>query len=270
LNIFFVLFLPIILICTLLNLIAREQNKRLYQIAGWSGLLLTAWVGTPIHEFSHLVAALISGHKIDEIKLFKPDQRTGTLGYITHSYNQDNFYQSIIGNTVIAVAPFFGGALAIYLMIYFFLPGFSLYSAEVPSVYYITADNALSWQSYILFGETTLEFFKYLILTVQNTGLHTQWQFYLLLFILFGIANHLSPSFSDFRNFWQPLAIIIIFMTLLNLIISPFIANSMTIIAAAAKYILLVMPILLLALFISACGLLITYGFYTIISIFKN
>ena len=34
------------------------------------------------------------------------------MGYIYHSYKIDNFYQAIIGNTFIAIAPFFGGAAA--------------------------------------------------------------------------------------------------------------------------------------------------------------
>ena len=95
-NIFLTLFLPIIIICIILNIIANEQNKRLYDIAGWGGLLTTAWIGTPIHELSHLIIAILTGHKIKEVKFFKPDPRTGTLGYVSHSFNPGNFYQAVI------------------------------------------------------------------------------------------------------------------------------------------------------------------------------
>lgn len=233
-------------------------------------MLLTAWIGTPIHEFSHVIAAVITGHKIMEVKLFKPDPRTGTLGYIAHSYNPHNLFQSTIGNTLIAIAPFFGGSLAIYMITYFLLPDFSLYSSDVPSVYYITSENVLSLKSYVLFGKTAVRFFEYLILKVQYAGLLTEWQFYLFLFILLGVANHLSPSYADFQNFWQPLAIIIIFMTLLNIFILPFMKGSLAMINSASKYMLFLMPILLLALFISGIGLLLTTGIYLLTSIFRK
>lgn len=262
--------MPIIICCVVLNIIANEQNKRLYYIAGWNGLLLTGWIGTPIHEFSHWIAALLSGHKIVELKLFKPDPKTGSLGYVTHTFNPHNFYQAIIGNTFIAIAPFFGGALVIYLLVFFLLPDFSLYSSEVPRVYYITSENYLTWKSYVLFGATVIDFFRYLIDLILNAHMLSDWKFYVFVFILFGIANHLSPSASDFKNFWQPLTVLILFVTLLNLIILPFMKNSMNVINTASKYVLFIMPILLLSIFISVLGLVLTYGIYLIVSVFKR
>ena len=269
-NIFLTLFLPLIFCCIILNVIANLQNKRLYDIAGWNGLLVTAWIGTPIHELSHYVAAKLSGHKIIELKLFKPDPRAGSLGYVTHSFDPNNFYQAIIGNTVIAIAPFFGGALAIYLLMYVLLPEFSLFAPDVPHVYYVTSDNFSQWESYVLFAETTLAFFKYLIAEIFSETNIADWRFYLFIFMLFGIANHLSPSASDFRNFWQPLTVIILFLTLLNLIVLPFTKNSMFIIDSASKYVLFSMPILLLAIFISLTGLILIYVVYFISMIFKR
>lgn len=233
-------------------------------------MLVTAWIGTPIHEFSHIIAALLTGHKIVDFKLFEPDERTGTLGYVSHSYNPNNFYQSVVGNTIIPIAPFFGGALAIYFLTYFLLPGFSLYSADVPRVHFITSQNALVWQNYVMFGKSVLAFFQFLVLKIQQAGLVTKWHFYVSLFMLFGIANHLSPSGADFQNFWQPLLAIIIFTILLNLIILPFTQGSMAIIEVASKYIMLATPILLLALFISVIGFTLTYIIYLIVAIFKG
>ena len=256
--------------CTVLNLIANAQNKLLYYIGGWKALLVTAWIGTPIHEFSHIIAALISGHKIVDFKLFQPDERTGTLGYVSHSYNPNNFYQSVIGNTLIPIAPFFGSALAIYLLTYFLLPGFSLYANDVPRVHYITSKNAFIWQSYVMFGKSVLVFFKFLVLKVQQAGLFSKWHFYVSLFMLFGIANHLSPSWADFQNFWHPLFAIIIFTILLNLIILPFTRDSLSIIHVASKYIMLATPILLLALFISLTGFIIIYAISLILAIFRG
>jgi len=134
LKIFFGIFFPIILSCIILNILSKEQNRRLYYIGGWRALLFTSWIGTPIHEFSHYLFAVLSFHKVIDLKLFQPDPETGSMGYLYHSYKVDNFYQAVIGNTFIAIAPFFGGAAVIYLISSFVFPEFSLFSEYVPRV----------------------------------------------------------------------------------------------------------------------------------------
>ncbi len=259
LKIFFGLFFPIIFCCIILNVLSREQNRRLYYIGGWKALLVTAWIGTPIHEFSHYLFAVLSFHKVQDLKLFRPDPETGSMGYVAHSYQIDNFYQAVIGNTLIAVAPFFGGAGAIYLISSFVFPEFALFADHVPRVYYLTIDNALEWKSYLLFGKTAFHFFNFLYDTFFSPAMLRDWKLYVFLFLMLGIANHLSPSASDFRNFWYPITALLVTIALLNLFIYPLVKEPTTIILAASKYIFAFLPILYLAIFISALGLTITY-----------
>jgi len=259
LKIFFGLFFPIIFCCIILNVLSREQNRRLYSIGGWKALLVTAWIGTPIHEFSHYLFAVLSFHKVQDLKLFQPDAETGSMGYVAHSYRIDNFYQAVIGNTLIAVAPFFGGAAAIYLISSFVFPEFALFADHVPRVYYLTIDNALQWKSYLLFGKTAFHFFNYLYDTFFSPAMLRDWKLYVFLFLMLGIANHLSPSASDFRNFWYPVTALLVTIALLNLFIYPLVKEPTTIILAASKYIFVFLPMLYLAIFISTIGLMITY-----------
>ena len=256
---FFGLFFPIIFSCIILNILSKEQNRRLYYIGGWKALLVTAWIGTPIHEFSHYLFAVLSFHKVQDLKLFQPDPETGSMGYIYHSYKVDNFYQAVIGNTFIAIAPFFGGAAVIYLISTFVFPEFSLFSDYVPRVYYLTINNALEWKSYLLFGKTAYNFFNYLFETIFTPDVLGDWKLYLFLFLLLGIANHLSPSASDFKNFWYPISVLLMSIGLLNLFIYPLVKEPQMIIITASKYIFVFLPILYLAIFISAIGLIITY-----------
>jgi hypothetical protein len=76
---------------------------------------------------------------------------------------------------------------------------------------------------------------------------------------MLGIANHLSPSVSDFKNFWYPITVLLITIGLLNLFIYPLVKEPQMIIITASKYIFIFLPILYLAIFISAIGLIITY-----------
>lgn len=66
-----------------------------------------AFVGTVIHEASHAVAVILCGAKLREVKLFKPNRRNGTLGYVT--YNRTNYVASVI----IGLAPLVGNTLAL-------------------------------------------------------------------------------------------------------------------------------------------------------------
>jgi len=269
-QIIFGLLFPIIFCCIILNILSKEQNQRLFYIGGWKALLLTAWIGTPIHEFSHYLLAVITNHKVVDLKLFKPDKKTGSMGYVHHSYKVDNFYQAVVGNTFIAIAPFFGGAAAIYLISTLIFPEFSLFDSDVPRISYLTIDNALKWESYLLFGKTAINFFNYLVDLIFSPKMLGDWKLYVFLFLLLGIANHLSPSASDFKNFWSPLAVLVSTIFFLNLIIYPLVKNSEEIITTASKYIFFFLPILYLSIFISGLGLIITYAISGLIWVFRR
>jgi len=264
------LFFPIVFCCFILNVLSKEQNRRLYYIGGWKGLLTTAWIGTPIHELSHYLAAIVGNHKVVDMKIFKPDKRTGSMGYVAHSYQVDNFYQAVVGNTFISIAPFFGGAAVIYLVSTLVFPGFSLFTRDVPQIYYLTIDNALEWKSYLLFGKSAYYFFNHLFDTMFSLQMLHDWKLYVFLFLMLGIANHLSPSGSDFQNFWTPLLILVCTIFLLNLIIYPLVKEPEIIITIASKYVFFFIPILYLSIFISAMGLVFTYALSAIVWVFKR
>jgi hypothetical protein len=270
LNILLTLFLPIIMICVLLNVIADEQNRRLYEIAGWPGLMVTAWIGTPVHELSHAIAVVLTGQKIVELKLFAPDSRTGALGYVVHQSKSNNLFHTVIGNTLVPVAPFFGGAAVIYLISWLLLPDFTLYGDQVPQVHYITSGTFFQWKSYLLFGESIRDFYQFLLSAFENPALWSDWRFYVGMFLLFGIASHLTPSYSDFRNLWQPVGGLVLLMTVVNLFLLPYLKNNMDGLHAIANRIFLVMPILLLALLVSIVGLMVIYGLFLITLPFRR
>ena len=74
----------------LLSWIQTATLKNYSSSVGWRGVLWTAWLGTPVHEYSHAILAFLFGHKINDVVLFSPDGNTGELGHVAHSYNKKN------------------------------------------------------------------------------------------------------------------------------------------------------------------------------------
>jgi hypothetical protein len=70
--------------------------------------------GTIIHEFSHYLACLLSGVYVTEASFFKPNPKTGTLGYVRYEIREDKWI--FLRKFIISMAPFFGGGLLAWLL----------------------------------------------------------------------------------------------------------------------------------------------------------
>jgi hypothetical protein len=101
-----------ILLILLLHLQERVTSRHIAHHLGWKGVLITGWLGVPVHELSHLVFAALFGHRIIAWRLFDPDPASGTLGYVRHAYSRRSPWQ-LVGGFPIAVAPLVGGALVL-------------------------------------------------------------------------------------------------------------------------------------------------------------
>ena len=59
---------------------------------------------TPLREFAHLVACVISFHHVSDFCLLNPYDPEGEFGFVEHSYNRKN-PMAILGNFLFAVLP---------------------------------------------------------------------------------------------------------------------------------------------------------------------
>jgi uncharacterized membrane protein len=185
---------PLFLFAVILHLLERTISRRLTRKLGWWSMLWTGWIGTPIHELSHAVFCIIFRHPIKEIALFKPDKKTGCLGYVHHTYNRRNPYH-VIGNFFIGAAPLFGGAAALFLVLLLFYGDAAKAILSDASLREgIRTGNLLDMTaSYFSFS---LGVFRTLWQAVDPAS----WRFYLFLYLVVCIGSHLAPSPQDMEG----------------------------------------------------------------------
>ena len=162
--------------------------------------IFIASIGGAFHELGHTVFALIFGHKITEIRLFKPDPETGTLGYVKHSYNKKSLYQSI-GNFFIGIGPVIFGSLILYIL------SRILFSYELSEKF--SPDLSIYDQTRIIlkgaFG---------LLGSVFNSG--SLLKSFIFLFLVFAIGSNITLSRADLKGAGKGFGMLILFLFIIN------------------------------------------------------
>lgn len=101
---------------------------------GYAAVIATSVIGTPVHELSHALMCLLFAHRIEHIRLWKPNNEDGRLGFVDHSYNPKNPYATV-GNFFIGMGPLIFGCAVILLLLYFVFPEtFRIFVSSVGSV----------------------------------------------------------------------------------------------------------------------------------------
>jgi hypothetical protein len=112
---------PFVLFTLIIHRLEKFTQHRLAERFGWKSILWTGWLGTPIHELSHVAMCLVFRHRIDDVALFEPDLESGRLGYVRHSFTKSNWFERV-GNVFIGLAPLAGGAVALAALLMMFYP----------------------------------------------------------------------------------------------------------------------------------------------------
>ena len=170
----------------LLHLVERAVGRFVSHRLGWRAVLVTGWIGVPVHELSHLVTAVVFRHRIVGWSLFDPDPTTGTLGYVRHAHTRPSLYQ-LAGNFFIGVAPLLGGAAVLALLLVWMVPPARLLALAGQSGLLATADaagvaRALGDLGAGLAGEVWRA---------------RTWWLPLQLYLCAAVAAHLAPSARD-------------------------------------------------------------------------
>ncbi len=225
------------------------QNKY-RRTVGWNGILWTAWIGTPFHEFGHYFFAKLFRHKIHSFRVFEPNKITGDLGHLDHSYKKYSPYQKV-GNFFIGAAPMIFGSTALALLVYFILP-------NGKEIFWPLTQTGNSFASvFSAFQKTLFAFFS-----TANLSL---WHFWLFLYFSFCIASHLAPSKADRKGMWGGLFYIVIILMLVNIFGVLFKLDTTGYIMQTKKYISIFTAIFSYALIISFIHFLFSYFILSLI-----
>jgi len=172
----------------------------------------TGWIGTPVHELSHLLAAYMFRFRVLEFKPFSPDLESGLLGYVLFESKSDTRINRI-GLFVIGIAPLFGGIAVILVLGLLLIPGLDLLIGKIVDASF--ERNLVSVHAYLLLmGQASLEGLR-LLLNPENLA---RWQFWVFLYFASCVSTHLSPSKADMQISREGITSIIILVIIGNAI----------------------------------------------------
>jgi hypothetical protein len=230
---------------------------------GWNGVLVTAWLGTPIHELGHAAMAWLFGHRVVEIKFFQPDRDSGVLGYVNHSWNRGNLYHEV-GNFFIGAAPLISGGLALWLALRFLLPD----GPEIFAQVQVATQQLLSAEGVLGYFESFWRSTEMMIGLIF-TGEHlTTWQFYLFLYLSLCIAAHIPPSPADMEGVKHGLFFILLLLFLVNVVSLLLKLELEGQVLALTRYTVVMASIFFFAVLMSMINLLISWillGLYALV-----
>jgi hypothetical protein len=164
--------------------------------------------GTILHELCHLFAALATGCKVTEAALFRPNPRTGVLGFVNYVQPKDKWV--VLREFIVGFAPFFGCGLALLTVNMLWGGGLlSLIVGGLPQDAGEFADLAGKTVASAVETAVGMDYSKPLIIFIA----------YLQMCFAVGAA----PSTTDFKgalsSLWQHLFSSAVFAAILSLII---------------------------------------------------
>ena len=159
----------------------------------------------------HALFAILFGHKIKEMKLFKPNSENGTLGYVTHTYNPKNLYHQV-GNFFIGIGPVLMCTLVLLLMCrifyhinFFNSSGIHLSSGTFASFSEIKKLMQDIWKEILFF-----------VYACFKGELAAWWKTVIFLYLFYSIGSSITLSPSDLKLSFKGFLIIVILLFLFN------------------------------------------------------
>lgn len=201
----------------ILYFLARSTRITFVKSAGIkTDMVFTGWIGTPVHELGHAVFCILFGHKILEMKLYSPNSKDGSLGYVNHAYNSKSIYQNI-GNFFIGAGPIIFGSLVLYVLSYYLVPEMRVAFSDIESESQMFVQLLQGQYSGLLaaFLDTT----KLTLSSLFARENLSDFRFWIFLYLAISISSHMQLSPPDIKGAKGGLISIVILIFILNLFI---------------------------------------------------
>lgn len=245
-----------ILIFGLLLYVISRSTRKAFSNSGNSQLdiYFTGWIGTPVHEIGHAIFCILFGHRITDIKLYSPNSRDGTLGYVNHSFNPQSIYHRI-GCFFIGTGPILFGSFVIYMLIYFCLPNYKLVSAIISKTELSASGIFTLVERSGNFSSIGLSF----LVNVFSPENFLEPSFWVFIYLSFCISSHMQLSPSDLKSMWSGMLTILFIFLLVNSLMILFEFNLTPYIIKFSRLTEIATKILVLSTAISITNFLATY-----------
>lgn len=245
----------IILIGMLLGILRTYSIRNFYRSFGSKAVMITGFIGVPIHEISHAIFAILFGHKVTQIKLLQKPDANGIMGYVNHSYNQNSIYQQI-GNFFIGVAPMFGGAISIITLMRFIIPqAYSRFISILEGSLQVTTLSKAGIAGIV-------SSYEGLIKSIFSFNNFENPYFYIFLFTSICISSHISLSPADIKGAYRGVGVIFFIILLFNI----FGLSKYILAISIIRYNILITAFLTIAVILS----IITFGISLILLAIKK
>lgn len=169
----------IVLLLVLSRLTSRSLGLLLGE--GWYTFLL--WPGVIIHEFSHLLGALITFTRVRGFSIMPEDRHASPGGGRVLGFVQHDEPRGAITLVIVSAAPFIGGMLALQLAAHLLIPSLP---TTLPPIFGQSLGALLAhWQTFAQESATAL-------VSAGTQG-------WIFLYLLLALGAHLAPSTHDLR-----------------------------------------------------------------------
>ncbi|TGC11543.1 hypothetical protein [Methanolobus halotolerans] len=243
---------PVLLIGLLLGYMERLSNNYLRQSFGKKAILLTAWIGVPVHETGHLLMCWMFRHRIRKVKLLDLKASDATLGYVQHSYSRTSLYQSM-GNFFIGIGPILSGNVVLIGSMYILLPElFSSFSGQLA----VFTGSTLSGSSFMASVAT---FLTGLLASLADPANLVNINFWIYILLSIGVSSHIALSRADLKGATRGLPVIFIVLIVANTLAFVIYADPRNVAGEILRYNIYLLGFSILSIIFSGLNLLLSY-----------
>lgn len=240
------------------NVIQTINERLIVSTFGFKGLVVTGYIGTVVHELSHMIMAKIFNHKIVDFKLFRPKKAfsDGVFGYVKHSYKSNSLYQRV-GDFFIGIAPMIFGTALIWLIMMVLTPNtYNELINNINVIEYLNSLNNIDINSIIniLLIQT-----KVIIDSMFLTKDIFSISHIIMLILVYFISTHMTLSKKDIQGSLNGLVICYIISIILTIISTIFKNKSIFSLDLIIKFNIYTISFLMIGLIFSLVTLVITF-----------